>query len=89
MKWLAWIVSCINLYFAFYFLLNFFNVLQSSKYSQRANIIFGALFITLGIAALYTIVAKHNYRSAVFISIWPWILSLAFLFLNMIFADYK
>lgn len=89
MKWLAWIITAINIYFGAFFLLNSLSILKSSKYSQTATIVFAILFTTMATASAYVMLVKTNYKLAMFIAAGPWILSLLFLFLNMITGDYK
>ncbi len=89
MKWLAWIITVMNAYFGIYFLLNAFNILKSSKYSQTATVVFAVLFILMTAAAVYIMITKPGYKLALLIGAGPWILSLLFLLFNMLTSDYK
>lgn len=89
MKYIIWLISSINIYLGFNCLLNVLHILQTSKYSQGATIVFAVLFLSLGIAGFYLSIFKAEYKMALIISIGPWLLSLLFLLFNMLTGDYK
>jgi hypothetical protein len=80
---------CIDAYIGVRFLLNVFQILQTTKYSQTATLIYAIVFIGLAAFGLYVLFGKNNLKLSLWISIAPWFVILAFLFLNMIFGDYK
>jgi hypothetical protein len=80
---------CIDAYIGVRFLLNVLQILQTSKYSQTATLVYAIVFIGLAVAGLYVLFGKNNLKLSLWISIAPWFIILAFLFLNMIFGDYK
>jgi uncharacterized protein (DUF983 family) len=71
------------------FLLNVLQILQTSKYSQTATLIYAIVFIGLAVAGFYVLFGKNNLKLSLWISIAPWFIILAFLLANMIFGDYK
>jgi uncharacterized protein (DUF983 family) len=64
-------------------------ILQTSKYSQTATLIYAIVFVGLAVLGFYFLFGKNNLKLSLWISIAPWFVILAFLFLNMIFGDYK
>jgi hypothetical protein len=89
MKFLAWVISAVNIYSGIYFFLNVVHVLQSSKYSQTANFVFAILFLDMGAGSLYFILLKPHLKIAVWLGIGPWALALVFLLINIMTGDYK
>jgi len=89
MKIFAWIISILNLYFGITNLLNAFGILNDSNYSVTSNWVFGILFLGLGAASIYFLLAKDNNTLAALMGISPWILGLVFLLSNMLTSDYK
>ncbi len=89
MKFLIWLLSITNIYLGTKNLLNAIHVLQDSKYSQGATVVFAILFLSMGIGGLYFLLAKHNYKLALLVEIGPWVLALLFLLFNMLTSDYK
>ncbi len=89
MKYIAWILSAVNLYLGLHSFLNAIHVLNTSKYSQTATILFTILFLTMGGAGLYFSITKSNIKPALLVSIGPWAIALLFLLFNMITQDYK
>jgi hypothetical protein len=89
MKFLTWAISAVNIYFGIYFFLNVIHVLQSSKYSQTATLVFAILFGCMGAGSLYILLMKNNLKLALLLGIGPWVLSLIFLLINMMTGDYK
>jgi hypothetical protein len=89
MKFFVWIIIAINIYFGLDAFLSAIGVLQSSKYSRTATIVFALLFLGMGIGGLYVALVKHNFKTALWLGIGPWILALIFLLINMMTADYK
>ena len=79
----------IDAYIGIRFLLNVLKILQTSKYSQAATLLYAIVFIGLAIAGLYVLFGKNNLKLSLWISVAPWFIILIFLFLNMIFGDYK
>jgi len=89
MKYIAWILSLLNIYFGVINFLNVVHVLDDSKYSQGATSFFAILFLVMGVAGLYYALVKKRYRLALIIEVGPWILALLFLLLNMLTRDYR
>ncbi len=89
MKFIVWIIIAINIYLGFDAFLNVIGVLQSSKYSRTATIVFALLFLGMGLYGLYLAFIKQNYKGALWLGIGPWLLALIFLLINMLISDYK
>ncbi len=89
MKYFAWILCFINAYFGSYYFLNAVYILQSSKYSETATIVFAISFLIMCAAGFYFSFIKINYKAAIWVGVGPWIIGLIFLFINMLTADYK
>ena len=89
MKYLVWLISAVNVYFGLRASLNAIGVLQTSKYSQAATVIFAILFLGLGAAGFYISVAKNNPKLALLVAFGPWVLALVVLFITMVTSDYK
>ncbi len=51
MKYISWIIASINIYSGLRNFLNVNHVLQTSKYSRRATVVFAILFLGMGIGA--------------------------------------
>ncbi|WP_430899290.1 MULTISPECIES: hypothetical protein [unclassified Paraflavitalea] len=71
------------------FLLNVIGILQTSKYSKGATLFYAIAFLTLAAAGAYYMFVKQNFKITLLLAIGPWILIVLFLFINMIFGDYK
>jgi len=89
MKYLAIIIALLNLYIGFRFLLNVINVLQTSKYSKRSNLIFALLFLGLGGIGIYYTFFAVNYSIASIVGAGPWAIGLFILLINLVSEDYK
>ena len=89
MRVIVWLVSALNVYFGLRSLLNAIGVLQTSKYSQAATVIFTVLFLGLGAAGFYVSIVKNNPKLGLLVAVGPWALALVFLFITMITSDYK
>lgn len=89
MKYLAIIIALLNLYIGLRFFLNAIHVLQTSKYSQRSNIVFAILFLGLGAAGIYYSFFLVDYTIASWVGAGPWMLGLFILLINLISEDYK
>ncbi len=89
MKYIVWILCSVNFYLGLRSFLNAIHVLQTSKYSQTATVLFAILFLSMGGAGLYLSIIKSNARLALLVSIGPWLIALLFLLLNMMTQDYK
>ena len=89
MKWLTWLFTIINIYFAIYFLLNALHILGSIKYSQSATVVFAVLFTVMAAGSAYIMISRSDYKLALLINAGPWVLSSLFLFFNMVTSDYK
>ena len=89
MKYIVWILSPVNLYLGLRSFLNAIHVLQTSKYSQTATVLFAILFLTMGGAGIYLSITKDNTKLALLVSIGPWVIALVFLLINMMTQDYK
>ena len=89
MKYIVAAVSAVNIYFGFCWLLNALDILQTSKYSQGATIVFAILFLGMGSTSLYLSLVKHNHKGALLIGAGPWLVGLIVLFITMLTSDYK
>ena len=89
MKWLTWLFTIINIYFAIYFLLNALHLLGSSKYAQSATVVFAVLFTVMAAGSACIMPSSSDYKVALLVNAGPWVLSLLFLFFNMVTSDYK
>jgi len=89
LKFIAVSLLCIDGYLGIRFLLNVLGILQTSKYSPMATAVYAIVFIGLALAGFYVLFEKGNLKLSLWISVAPWFIILAFLFLNMIFGDYK
>lgn len=89
MKYLAIIIAVLNLYIGFRFFLNAINVLQTSKYSMRSNIVFAILFLLLGAVGIYYSFFEVNYSIASLVGAGPWVLGLFILLINLVSEDHK
>jgi len=83
------LIAAINVYIGMRFLLNVLNILQTSKYSKKATLVYAVLFLSMGLAGLYFSFFKHDNKPALWIGIGPWLLALVFLLINMLTGDYK
>jgi hypothetical protein len=89
MKYIVWLLSSINIYFGATCLLNVLHILNDSKYSQGATVVFAIVFLCMGVGGFYYSIHNHQYKIAMLISIGPWIISLLFLLINMLFGNYQ
>lgn len=89
MKFLAWILIIVNAWFGVRAFLNAIHVLQTSKYSQTATVVFALLFISMTAAGIYFLLVKQDTRLAMWIGTGPWALALLFLLFNMFTQDYR
>ncbi len=89
MKFFVWLICSFNVYQGMYFFLNAIHVLDSSKYSKTATIVFAILFLGMGFGGFYLALGKNNYKAALFTGLGVWVLGLVFLLINMLFSDYK
>ncbi|MCB0710304.1 MAG: hypothetical protein KDC15_13040 [Chitinophagaceae bacterium] len=83
------VLLSINSYVGLRFILNVFHILQTSKYSKTATLVYAIIFLALALVGFYFLFIEKKVRLSFWISIAPWILIIVFLFLNMIFGDYK
>jgi hypothetical protein len=89
MKFLAWLISAVNVYFGLRNFLNAIHVLQTAKYSQTTTVIFAILFLGLGAAGFYVSIFQGNQKLALLLGFGPWVLTVVILFFAMITGDYK
>ncbi|MGH7694972.1 MAG: hypothetical protein ACRENH_08325 [Gemmatimonadaceae bacterium] len=89
MKYVVWLVSALNVYLGLRAFLNAIGVLQTSKYSQAATVIFAILFLGLGAAGFYVTIARNNPKLGMLVAVGPWLLAIVVLFITMITSDYK
>jgi len=89
MPYFVYLFSGINLYVGARFVLNAVGVLQTSKYSNTANVFMGLILLAAGVGAFYlSIVLKKN-AWATWTNAAPWIVTLVLLLINMLTGDYK
>jgi len=86
---LAGLIAVLNVYIGIRFLLNVLHILQTSKYSKTATLVYAVLFLGMGLAGLYFSFFKPDNKLALWIGIGPWALALIFLLINMLTGDYK
>ena len=84
MKYFAWLISAVNVYFGLRCFLNAIGVLQTSKYSQTSTVIFAILFLGLGVAGFYVSIYHGKSGLSLLISFGPWVLAFVILFVSML-----
>ncbi len=89
LKIFSFSLLALDAYIGTRFLLNVLHVLQTSKYSKTATLIYAIVFLSLAAFGFYTLFVKDNLKLCLWISIAPWAVLLLLLFLNMLFGDYK
>lgn len=89
MKIIVCIIAAINIYLGLRSFLNVLNLLQTSKYSKTATLVFAILFLGMGIAGFYFSILKNDQRLGLLVGIGPWVLALVFLLITMMTSDYK
>jgi hypothetical protein len=89
MKYLAIIISLLNLYIGLRFFLNVIRLLQTSKYSRRSTTLFALLFLLLTAGGIYYTFYDVNYPIAIVVGAGPWAIGLFVLIINFISEDYK
>jgi hypothetical protein len=89
MNYFTWFISSINLYMGLRYFLNAIHVLHTSKYSQRATVLFAILFTGMGVGGLYFSLVEKNNTVSLLLGMGPWILALLILLFNMLTSDYK
>ena len=82
-------IAGVNTYLGCWFLLNAIGILQTSKYSKIATVVFAFLLLTMGILSIYLLFTKNNTKAAFWLGIGPWIFALVFLLIVMFTSDYK
>jgi hypothetical protein len=87
MKVLVWLISAMNVYLDLRCFLNAIHVLHTAKYSQTTTVIFAILFLGLGVAGIYVLLAKHDPKLALIIGVGPWVLSIVVMFFTMILSN--
>lgn len=88
-KLIAAVLLTIDGILGFRFFLNAVNLMQTSKYSKTATIIYAIIFLALAAAGFYFLFLKPRMRLALWLSIAPWALIIIGLFINMVTGDYK
>ena len=87
-KFLIWAIIALDAVFSFWWVLNALNILQASKYSNYANIIFAILFMGVAIAGSYFLqIKKDNSLSFLIVSA-PWTIGFLILIASLIFGNY-
>jgi hypothetical protein len=76
-------------YLGIRFLLNSLNILQTTKYSKGATLLYGILFTGLAIAGVYFLFFRNQQRWALWIGLGPWLLLLVIQLAVMLFSDYN
>ena len=84
MKIFVWLITALNLWFGGYNFLNAVGVLRSAKYAQVTTVIFGVLFLCMGVYGAYTAYSGTNLKLALWLGIGPWLLAIVVMFLAMI-----
>ena len=88
-KFLIWATIGLDASLGLWWLLNALNILQSSKYSNYANITFAVLFGGVAIAGIYLLQIKKNNSLSFLIVSAPWTIGLLILMASLIFSNYK
>ncbi len=89
LKFIAAVLLIADAYIGTRFLLNVFNILRTSKYSQTTTAVYAFLFLGLAIAGFYFLFIRHDQKTALWLSIGPWVSGLLILFITLITSDYK
>ena len=89
MKVIAGLLLLLDAYIGIRFLLNVIGILQTTKYSKNATVVYAILFTGLAMVGIYFLFIKPDKQIALWISIAPWVLMLLILFITMITSDYK
>ena len=82
-------MSALNIYIGMRFFLNVIHVLDTSKYSKSATLIYAILFLGLGILGLYFAIIKSNTKLGLWIGVGPWVCGLIVLLITMLTSPYK
>lgn len=89
LKIISVLILGFNSYIGLRFLLNVFHVLQTSKYSKTATLIYAIIFLCLAVVGFYFLLSVKKVKLSFRIATVPWIFFLLFQLLNMLFGDYK
>jgi len=89
MKIFTLLFLIIDGYIGIRFILNGLHILQTSKYSKEATLLYAVIFTLLSLVGIYFLFFKNNLKVGFLISVLPWVLILIILLLNMIFGDYR
>jgi len=89
MKIFALLFLIIDGYIGIRFILNGLHLLQTSKYTKEATLLYAVIFTSLSLVGIYFLFFKNNLKVGFLISVLPWVLILIILLLNMIFGDYR
>lgn len=79
----------INAYVGGSYLLNVLGVLQTTKYSSGATLVFAVLPLLLALGSGYFLFVKTDPKLAALIGVVPWLLALVVLLVVMFTSDYK
>lgn len=89
LKIIAVLILGFNSYIGLRFLLNVFHILQTTKYSKTATLVYAIIFLCLAVVGFYFLLSVKKVKLSFWIGFAPWVFLLLFLFLNMLFGDYK
>ena len=89
MRIIVWLLSALNLYLGARCFLNAVGVLQTSKYSQTATVVFAVLFLGMSAAGCYFTLVRHDVRIGLLLSLGPWVLGLLVLLVTMLTSSYQ
>ena len=89
MKYVALLISAINLYLGTRCLLNVLGVLHTSKYAPVTTAIFTILYLGFAAASLWFAFWGGNPKLALWLAVGPWALALVVLFFSMVFSSHQ
>lgn len=89
LKFLSIALLSLDAYIGTRFLLNVLQILQTSKYSKTATLIYAIVFLGLALFGYYTLFVKNDLRLSLWISVAPWAIILLVMLLSMIFGNYR
>ncbi|HRV52620.1 MAG: hypothetical protein BWX95_02217 [Bacteroidetes bacterium ADurb.Bin141] len=87
LKLISLIFLSLDAYLGIRFFLNVIGLLQTSKYSQGATLLYAIIFLSLAAVGIYFLFFRSNLKLALWISLAPWLLLFIIQLLSMIFSD--
>jgi hypothetical protein len=87
MKVTALVIAALNLYLGTRCFLNLVGVLQTSKYAASTTALFAVLFLGFGLATVWFAIWGGNPKLAFWLSIGPWALAIAVMFVQLVIGN--